>query len=160
MPIDPKANINPETGIPYGVIHGRDVPDLVEEIMTHGKNITYELWKADLIDSVKWLLKNINYPNAIDEAIAIVDNLDNLGECFDNEECEYTLMRGEGDTLEHYLLSYLGGATLVWVQRSPWITQACQCSPCVPNAGDLNTLSPGGFDCYDISPEDRAAIHD
>lgn len=37
-----------------------------------------------------------------------------------------------------YRLGYLGGAALIWVMESPFVTYCRTCSPCVPNAGDLD----------------------
>ena len=49
-----------------------------------------------------------------------------------------------------YEISWLGGAPLLWVFESPIISKARLCSPCVPNAGDLNSLDPDGYECYGI----------
>ncbi len=37
-----------------------------------------------------------------------------------------------------YLLEWLGGAPIVFVLNSPWYTRCQPCSPCCPNAGDLD----------------------
>lgn len=47
------------------------------------------------------------------------------------------------------MLSPLGGAQLLWVMDSPYITPCASCSPCIPGAGDLD--SPTGF----FNPEDE-----
>jgi len=57
-----------------------------------------------------------------------------------------------------YLLDYLGGAPLIWVTRSEYITWAAPCSPCVPNAGDLDSPRPfeAGRACLSPSPDTYA----
>lgn len=54
-----------------------------------------------------------------------------------------------------YHISWLGGAPLVWVFESPYVTKADLCSPCVPNAGSLDSLNPDGYECYDVPPDWR-----
>lgn len=58
----------------------------------------------------------------------------------------------EGVEIE-YAISHLGGAPLLWVFKSPIISKARLCSPCVPNAGDLDSLDDDGYECYGI-PDD------
>lgn len=49
-----------------------------------------------------------------------------------------------------YEISWLGGAPLLFVLESPVISKARLCSPCVPNAGDLDSLDEDGYECYGI----------
>jgi hypothetical protein len=51
-------------------------------------------------------------------------------------------------------LGYLGGGTLIWVTDSSYITNAAGCSPCVPNAGDLDNprSETGGCPCLCLPP--------
>lgn len=49
-----------------------------------------------------------------------------------------------------YEISWLGGAPLLFVLKSPVISKAKLCSPCVPNAGDLDSLDEDGYECYGI----------
>lgn len=52
------------------------------------------------------------------------------------------------------LLGYLGGGTLIWVIDSSYTTNAAACSPCVPNAGDLDNprSATGGYPCLCLPP--------
>lgn len=52
-----------------------------------------------------------------------------------------------------YQISWLGGSPLLFVFESPVISRARPCSPCVPNAGDLDNLSDAGVECYGV-PDD------
>jgi len=83
---------------------------------------------------------------------------------FVDDQVEY---RSEGIQIEEpeiqgtyedveYLIWWLGGAPILYVIKSPLIGCANNlCSPCVPNAADLDSgfhQGPTGFDCY-IIPE-------
>jgi len=109
-------NINPETGIRYGVVSLNSLQDWVWEEFEY---------KGELLTEV-----------------------DDEAEDWP-EEPAYEL-EVEDMKLQ---LGWLGGAPLVWVLKSPHTTRARECSPCVPNAGDLDSLDEGGFECYTL-PED------
>lgn len=49
------------------------------------------------------------------------------------------------------MVSPLGGAQLLWVMDSPYITPCASCSPCIPGAGD-NDSPQGFFDPRDERP--------
>jgi len=129
-------NTNPETGIRYGVVKLDSLADWAfDEFFNNGRNVT-----ADA---------------ALAEAVA---------EGLDPEDDEATQQfwdgyQGEEETYEletdgmRLMLSYLGGAPLVWVFQSPVTTEARLCSPCVPGAGDLDNQEPGAFTCYSLPIE-------
>jgi hypothetical protein len=57
-----------------------------------------------------------------------------------------------------YQISWLGGAPLLWVLHSPNIVEVHSlCSPCVPNAGNLDSeivpANQDGYVCYGIPEE-------
>jgi hypothetical protein len=89
------------------------------------------------------------------EAEELFDDL-SLNEV-DIDEPSYSYTTGEGEDEEVYHTSFLGGAPLIWVIKSPHVTRARPCSPCVPNAGDLDNLDEGGIECYDVNPEYRTS---
>lgn len=49
-----------------------------------------------------------------------------------------------------YQIFYLGGAPHLMVLHSPHIVKARLCSPCIPNAGDLDSLDDSGCDTYGV----------
>lgn len=51
--------------------------------------------------------------------------------------------------------TWLGGGLLLCIFKSPWVTRAKICSPCVPNCGDLDSIAVDGFECYDVPPNWR-----
>lgn len=50
-------------------------------------------------------------------------------------------------------VTYLGGAPLIYVLESPYTANCAWCSPCCPNAGDLDTPREHGITAYCL-PED------
>ena len=132
------ANINPETGIRYGVVSFNTLAEWVfDEFLEFGANDSYGLALEDYQDE---------NPNASDEDISRFSEVYGEGA---EEEC-YSLETEDGMKLG---LSYLGGAPLVWVFQSPYTTHARLCSPCCPNAGDLNSQDPLGVECYTLPPD-------
>jgi hypothetical protein len=214
------ANIDPTTGISYGVIDARHVPELYAEICQRGPNLTLQAAEdraehrltseledldtseafteietqaalnddgdtddADCYDEKdKWLRAffvraltraldtDTVVPDAVEAAMEFVDvesGTFDMAEVIDAVvtvlyENEYFQSDGE-DTYNYtdgeftYELSYLGGAPLIWVTKSPFVTYCRTCSPCVPNAGDLdNGMSQDEGNCiaYCMSPDD------
>jgi len=191
---NPAANINPSTGVRYGVASAQNHPWLYEHITMNGNSLSYQWWRDDIQtslgrlddrdlptlsreevassiqDSIKdyvggyWLKRNIEY--AVDAVFEKSNDSvssrvfsaleENLGEAFEGGG-------GEGEDYElddddaSYLIQYLGGAPLIWVTKSPRIVYVKSlCSPCVPNAGDLDsglTTEDEGYECYGIPEE-------
>ena len=117
----------------FGVIRGNSVPETVSDIMSYGTNLTY--------------------------AAAIEEGLDE-DEDYEGYEDQY-LYEQDGVKL---LLEWLGGAIIIFVVESPYLcTNATQCSPCVPMAGDLDSIG-GTYTCFSLPPdwyedeEDRTII--
>ena len=134
------ANINPDTGIRYGVASLNSLAEWVwDEFFTNGTNLTAQQAEADF--KRDFALENDREPSD-DEEQEFWDGYEADEECYELE--------ADGMRLE---LSYLGGAAIVFVLESPHIGQARECSPCVPNAGDLDNRERGGFDCYSLPAE-------
>lgn len=132
-----EANVNPETGVRYGVVALASLQDWVfEEFFNDGVNQSME-------DAVlEWESEHPDFDE--DEKQTFIDYLD-------IEEATYVLVKDD----MQLMMSYLGGAPLVWVIKSPHRTSTRLCSPCVPNAGDLDAKDKGGceggfFECYDL----------
>lgn len=129
------ANINPQTGIAYGVVSMNSLESWVfEEFLLSGNNDSYDDALADFMAS---------NPGVND------DEIEAWNEAYDADESVYSLAV-DGMRLQ---ASCLGGAYLVWVFESPHTTYASVCSPCVPNAGDLNNKHDTGIVCYDLPQE-------
>jgi hypothetical protein len=208
---DPTANINPETGVRYGVTSAQNHPWLYEHITQNGNSLSYQWWRDEIQNSLGrlddldlptlsreevqseieasikdyvpsyWLERNIEYAvDAVfedsedgdvryvpgefqtwDSILSVSSRIfsaleENLGEAFEGgggEGEDYELDDGDAS----YLIQYLGGAPLIWVTKSPRIVYVKSlCSPCVPNAGDLDsgmTTEEEGYECYGIPEE-------
>lgn len=181
------ANINPKSGVPYGVIKADKVPWLIDEIQAHGHNVSRAAYEDAVRDSLRapladfdadavpagtaearkaWITEwfTVQFKKRCDVSSRclpglveiVLEHMDLDSATFDIEECveagfEHYANRGEldsgsddGDEYTYeadgfkYLTGTLGGATLIWVVESPFVTYCKQCSPCVPNAGDLD----------------------
>lgn len=124
----PAANINAETGIAYGV------------------------HKAINLDSYFWdeIFEQV-------EGNYIAELIENNPELEDEEiDLSCTMIEGEfkteyeGETITGRV-SDLGGAHIVFITSSPQTRCVSPCSPCIPNAGDLDSgdVAPSdGVECY------------
>lgn len=159
----PKANIHPETGIHYGAIYGHSLdPDVLNAIQDKVFDLEYQAAYKDhlkkLLQDVICLPDDLTIQQMIDkcEANDIDPDLDYFAEDFDC--CE------PSGTVNHEGLivtfSRLGGAPLIIVNESPFVTFAHPCSPCVPNAGDLDNLDPDGVECYTVPENWKADFYD
>lgn len=189
---NPTANINPETGIRYGVTAAQNHPWLYEEIIQSGESLSYKNWKDEILNGLSMIDDvDLSDPEEVESAIqsAIEDYVPSywlkrhikgaveaamntnvegsasskaydyletdIGEAFESYggEEEYELEK-DGAV---YFLGYLGGAPLIWVNQSDRIVHVqLLCSPCVPNAGDLDsglTAEDEGYECYGIPKE-------
>lgn len=141
-------NVNPETGVRYGIIAARTLnSDLVCELQDKGTEPHYEeAWKDHLANALA---------EATDEVGELDDTFDEdqvRQEFNDDWQPDEPVHEGELDGVK-YRTTWVGGALCVWVFFSPHITKARLCSPCVPNCGDLDSLdAENGVECYDVPP--------
>lgn len=155
------TNINEETGIRYGVIDARDCMELYDEICSSGDNLTYEQFKTDTIANLQSALESAldirssKSSKLKDISENLFDTLNDEEFFFYEEDCDsYRYTDSSGNT---FLLQYLGGAPLIWCIKTNAVVYVNRlCSPCIPNAGDLNSGlcdADSGYQCYGI-PED------
>lgn len=146
------ANVNVETGIRFGICHCP--PEMFEEIMTNGTDETFEAHKRDCEKQVANLLEELGQRDCDRQAKDIVSNFE--WDDYQPEESEYSYEDKAGNK---FLISYLGGAPLLWIIKSTKIVHCRSlCSPCVPNGGDLDsglTTPEDGYECYGV-PDDYA----
>ncbi len=129
------TNINPKTGIRYGVALLNSLAEWVfDEFFYGGTDLTYQAAKQDAEQSGEYL----DTQGDFDE--------DAFNDGYQAEESEYEL---ETDGMK-LGLSYLGGAANVWVFESPHLVDCATCSPCCPNAGDLGTNRVEGSTTYSL----------
>lgn len=132
-------NVNPETGIPYGVIAAASLDaDLVQRLTFElGRDVYYE-------EALAKFNADVDVENPYYE--------DLLQDFNDDYYMEEPVFEGEYDGVR-YRTFWLGGAELFWIFYSPYTAHARPCSPCVPGAGDLDDLDPEGMQCYTV-PDD------
>ena len=143
------ANTNPETGIRYTVYSMNSIdPDLQHELWyVHGKNLDEEAAYAEA--------RNEALEEARTEAEENGEEFDELD--FDNAYEPPDLMideptiRGLYQGVD-YMISWLGGAPLLYIFDSPYRFFGKLCSPCIPNAVNFDS-GPGPYEGYAI-PDD------
>lgn len=149
------VNINPKTGIRYGIISAASLdPDVIDQIQREGRDVRWEDARQGMEDTIRSACEGYMSNRDIQEVVdAAVDRM-NGDNWYDDEPIhEFWIDGVEGQT------TWLGGALLVWVFWSAHTRWSALCSPCVPNAGDLDSL-PSGEDCnvqlcYDVPPDWR-----
>lgn len=148
------ANVNKTTGIRYGVLQGNSFPTLLEEIFSNGDDETFAAHKADLVKQLSRELQDDPYwqRESVADTLAagVVDEME--WDNYQTDESNYSYTDSEGN---EFLLGWLGGATLIWVVKSDRVVHVRSlCSPCVPNAGDLDSGedddATDGPTCYGI----------
>lgn len=189
-------NTNPETGIRYGVIalnnlegftaddlfynNGTDLSfeealaelrrEALAEAEEYEDQVRIEISETDpaLRDNDQYVERKIEemwssrgYDDAQDYVDAMVEHR------MDQVVIEEPIIEGEYEGVK-YRIGWLGGAPLLWVLEGPVGRCRALCSPCVPNAGDLDSgfilgqdIDPdtlarwghAGYECY-VVPRD------
>jgi hypothetical protein len=153
------ANIDLTTGIAYGYISASCLDsDLVNELMDNGVNATadeaFKEWRATKADM---LFETDPTIETIEQATLLADDLSH--EFWESWEEDEPCVEGEHEGVA-YASSWLGGALNFFIFKSPNVTEhARQASPCVPNAGILDTLN-GDVKAYDVPADWRHAEFD
>ena len=129
-----KCNMNEKTGIHYGVISFNSVmPEAYDDIYVNGENVTMNDALADHMVNIDE--DDENYDNIVQE---FYDNW-----YADDDQYSY---KQDGYHLETTSFG-------IYVIESPFYTYARQCSPCCPNAGDLDSPDEQGFKTYCLGPD-------
>lgn len=143
-------NVHPETGIPYGYIAANSLnPDLVHELMyVHGMDLSYQ-------ESLAEHLKGLRAEHLErHEDLAEFDEDRYVDEFSDGHEDSEPTIAGTHEDVR-YRSSWLGGALNFWIFFSPHTNTFDKCSPCVPNAGNLDCPNPNGELAYDVPADWR-----
>lgn len=175
-----RPNICPVTGARYGVLSGRTRTgyEALQWVWNNGENLTYRYWARYTLDALNDLFleyqdgdmtkgevaRQLSRRGAADRHLPdILDALD-CGVQAATQEAFTSIQEGYEDNEETYWyqdneqglvlqLSYLGGAALLTIMASPWVVRAQPCSPCCPNAGDLDSLDPEGVETFCLPPD-------
>lgn len=144
------TNTNPETGIRYGIISANSLdPEVVHEIQSRGKSLHIEAASSEMEDAIRSACGDYLSKSACDDLVDHAQDLlcndfhdDEPVHEFDIECPGYGRVKGQ--------TTWLGGALMIFVFLSPFLAKAKLCSPCVPNAGDLDHLDEDGYECYGV----------
>lgn len=146
------ANINPETGIRYGVISTHSLhPDVVDELW-YGYGAEDLSYKEALIDLEAEIRREVEFEQ--EDGFEVDDPEDEIQSRLESRaewiQIDEPTIKGTYEGVE-YIIGWLGGAPLLWVIKSPYTTFRRLCSPCVPGAVDLDSdPGPTGAHGYDV----------
>ena len=148
-------NINPETGIRYGIISAHSLdPDVIDAIQRYGKDLRLEDAMNEVEAGIRRICEDYMAPYDVQD---IVDEARSRVEVDSDEPVhEFEIDDIKGRT------TWLGGALLVWIFESPHTGVFQLCSPCVPGACNLDSpvdvlREKVGEIGYDVPPEWRCA---
>ena len=171
------TNINPKTNIRYSCVYLNSLDsDLASDLWMNAENLSEAEAYAELKSEIERDAESIEEEVRIAIAERDYAMLSNDRYMEDEVEAAYnrlgyndredyidTRLELESERIQieeptlagtcegvRYEISWLGGAPLLWVLESPIISKARLCSPCCPNAGDLNSLDDDGYECYGI----------
>ena len=134
-------NFDPDTGIHYGVINmNTPMSEAVTDMLFKSADVYYDAAVIEIDD-------------AVDELIAATSDVHGGDQCLRDQIKELMMTSLEdfqGDEFEYseegyYVIAYTN-ENVIMVIKSPWYTLSNKCSPCYPNAGDLDT--PGELKTY------------
>jgi hypothetical protein len=125
------SNFNPDTGVHYGVISIHSVSSwFLDDIYQNGTDNIFNAFVDELKEQGK-----------------TEEEIQNEIDCYDS--CGYTDISYTDSEYDIWL-----NETTIFVSRSPVIVNCRPCSPCCPNAGDLDNISDTGIPTYGLKPED------
>lgn len=137
----------------YGVVSGRTLrPEVIERIERDGVSTTRAAATAE--EERRFGSAFEGPADSLPEELA--KHMEKWAEDAEFEEEEFVAVLPTRAGSVSVLLSWLGGAQIVFVTRSPFLTRRGLCSPCVPGAVDLDSgESADGSIGYDVPPDWR-----
>ncbi len=144
------TNINPETGVRYGIISANNLdPEVICDLQAVGRDVHWEARKQEIADDLQMEVDNGAKFENFDEELEY--RVDRAADRFEDDEPVHEFYRDgvRGRT------TWLGGALLVFVFHSQWMDQFDLCSPCVPGCCDLDSPNPDGYVGYTVNPDWR-----
>jgi hypothetical protein len=137
-------NYDETTGIYYGVINPHSItPEVLNDLYDRGTDPIYKESKKQLTDKINELFELIGFIGDDKES----DLRDEIEQIFnDNYQSDGSGIYDYED--QEYTLHVSGDNFGIFVIKSPYYTFCRKCSPCAPNAGDLD--SPINPDDYEV----------
>lgn len=137
-------NYDKEAGIYYGCISQHTpMPEAVSDIFCgpDARDLSFECAVDEVLSEMKQGVEAFKYVSGDDVDWDLVK--DRIEE--DLDPCDEPTMLYECDG---YKISTSAALVCLFVEKSPYFTHAKQCSPCAPEAGDLDNPSEDGRKCY------------
>lgn len=154
-------NVDPANGIHYGCISQHSVnQESLSDIFDNGRNLSYESAQADFKANLRATLKDYFSDYKFMKETSTLD--DCVEACYDAVEQEWNDgYEDSGESVylyeqDGYKLSTSPSLVAVFVEKSPYYTFARGCSPCAPNAGDLDNATAednGNLKTYCLGPD-------
>ena len=136
-----QPNVNPDTGIRYGIIKANSLkPWVLDEIQTHGRDVRWEAYCEEVKDKV-----NADEEIADDDKEAEIERILESDDYYCDESIHEHTMDGV-----NCRTTWMGGGLLVWIFKSEVTGTFRLCSPCVPNCADLDNPDPDGYEGYTV----------
>ena len=153
---DTIPNYDVETGCHFGVISYHSLnQDALQDVFDQGENLSYRyaveqvkaalrLALSDYFSSYKHGKEESDLEEAVSAAFDAVE--DGFNDGYQGEDEQY-LYEKDG-----YVISNSPSLVCLFVQKSPYYTYTRGCSPCAPNAGDLDNTD-GSLKTYCLGPD-------
>jgi len=137
-------NYDEKTGIFYGVISQHSLnPDAANDIFMDGTDVNYETMKEELKDSFEQAFELWCEDNDIDSSDSRISSaLDDMKDAIEEvagESYESDSSNMEYESDGYHIITALDSDLMVL--KSPFVTFAPPCSPCVPAAGNLDDMA-------------------
>jgi|SRR5579863_1655953 len=134
------CNYDVETQCHYGVISYHSVmAEALDDVFTQGDSMTYkacvENIKASIRSALSDYLHSYRLDDAVDSAFEAIE--DDFNDCYEAEDEQFVYER------DGYKISNSPSLVCLFIERSPYYTYTRGCSPCAPNAGDLDNPDGG-----------------
>ena len=114
------VNTDTSTGISYGVVSAHELVQWISDEVMQGRNLSYEAF----VEELKAQHPDMD-PNSFE--------FEQLCEDYQEDDDIYYYDDGNG-----LVVQTCGDGINLWVFKSPWVQVVRKCSPCFPNAGNLD----------------------
>lgn len=143
-----KPNFNVETGTHYGIIRANSLDwELVDDLLYHyGTDLSYQEAYAEIAVKV--------WQDVLDGEVKFDDAEEEIERRTEDLHIEESIIEGVHEGIR-YRTSWLGGALHFFIFDSPYVGLYEECSPCVPNAGNLECPYENGEPTYDVPADWR-----
>lgn len=146
--------------------------ETLEDLQKGVKSITEDYWYGSDVDEIAADIANdlwngghnFGWTEGVRDTEALVESTWGLLEAAEiwdrfnpDEETHELIIEIDGEIEEHYQTSWMGGAPMIWILKSPETALCRLCSPCAPNAGNLDEPDEDGVTAYAIPQEWRNA---